>query len=198
MSNIKNLEEQIAVSDNQLFIRIQKGSLLDSYTSLMRLYSQKEDLEKARQTAAKIKEISLNDPDLDEEKRISIELNYLDMLLDFAMNAGQMKDAYKIAAEAYTKAEVLYQNNPITKAAEFLQRYIVYLQLSVDSETDAFPERAELLRTRIEQEFTSLSPDFKINALHNLEMMYSTYYSRKGNQPEERRSWSKPTNTPRN
>ena len=110
----------------------------------MRLYSQKEDLEKARQTAAKIKEISLNDPDLDEEKRISIELNYLDMLLDFAMNAGQMKDAYKIAAEAYTKAEVLYQKNPITKAAEFLQRYIVYLQLSVDSETDAFPERAEL------------------------------------------------------
>jgi hypothetical protein len=110
------------------------------------------------------------------------------MLLDFAMNAGQMKDAYKIAAEAYTKAEVLYQKNPITKAAEFLQRYIVYLQLSVDSETDAFPERAELLRTRIEQEFTSLSPDFKINALHNLEMMYSTYYSRKGNQPEERRS----------
>lgn len=96
LSNIKNLEEQIAVSDNQLFIRIQKGSLLDSYTSLMRLYSQKEDLEKARQTAAKIKEISLNDPDLDEEKRISIELNYLDMLLDFAMNAGQMKDAYKI------------------------------------------------------------------------------------------------------
>lgn len=188
LSNIKNLEEQIAVSDNQLFIRIQKGSLLDSYTSLMRLYSQKEDLEKARQTAAKIKEISLNDPDLDEEKRISIELNYLDMLLDFAMNAGQMKDAYKIAAEAYTKAEVLYQKNPITKAAEFLQRYIVYLQLSVDSETDAFPERAELLRTRIEQEFTSLSPDFKINALHNLEMMYSTYYSRKGNQPEERRS----------
>lgn len=188
LSNIKNLEEQIAVSDNQLFIRIQKGSLLDSYTSLMRLYSQKEDLEKARQTAAKIKEISLNDPDLDEEKRISIELNYLDMLLDFAMNAGQMKDAYKIAAEAYTKAEVLYQKNPITKAAEFLQRYIVYLQLSVDSETDAFPERAELLRTRIEQEFTSLSPDFKINALHNLEMMYSTYYSRKVNQPEERRS----------
>lgn len=188
LSNIKNLEEQIAVSDNQLFIRIQKGSLLDSYTSLMRLYSQKEDLEKARQTAAKIKEISLNDPDLDEEKRISIELNYLDMLLDFAMNAGQMKEAYKIAAEAYTKAEVLYQKNPITKAAEFLQRYIVYLQLSVDSETDAFPERAELLRTRIEQEFTSLSPDFKINALHNLEMMYSTYYSRKGNQPEERRS----------
>lgn len=188
LSNIKNLEEQIAVSDNQLFIRIQKGSLLDSYTSLMRLYSQKEDLEKARQTAAKIKEISLNDPDLNEEKRISIELNYLDMLLDFAMNAGQMKDAYKIAAEAYTKAEVLYQKNPITKAAEFLQRYIVYLQLSVDSETDAFPERAELLRTRIEQEFTSLSPDFKINALHNLEMMYSTYYSRKGNQPEERRS----------
>lgn len=188
LSNIKNLEEQIAVSDNQLFIRIQKGSLLDSYTSLMRLYSQKEDLEKARQTATKIKEISLNDPDLDEEKRISIELNYLDMLLDFAMNAGQMKDAYKIAAEAYTKAEVLYQKNPITKAAEFLQRYIVYLQLSVDSETDAFPERAELLRTRIEQEFTSLSPDFKINALHNLEMMYSTYYSRKGNQPEERRS----------
>lgn len=188
LSNIKNLEEQIAVSDNQLFIRIQKGSLLDSYTSLMRLYSQKEDLEKARQTAAKIKEISLNDPDLDEEKRISIELNYLDMLLDFAMNAGQMKDAYKIAAEAYTKTEVLYQKNPITKAAEFLQRYIVYLQLSVDSETDAFPERAELLRTRIEQEFTSLSPDFKINALHNLEMMYSTYYSRKGNQPEERRS----------
>ena len=188
LSNIKNLEEQIAVSDNQLFIRIQKGSLLDSYTSLMRLYSQKEDLEKARQTAAKIKEISLNDPDLNEEKRISIELNYLDMLLDFAMNAGQMKEAYKIAAEAYTKAEVLYQKNPITKAAEFLQRYIVYLQLSVDSETDAFPERAELLRTRIEQEFTSLSPDFKINALHNLEMMYSTYYSRKGNQPEERRS----------
>lgn len=188
LSNIKNLEEQIAVSDNQLFIRIQKGSLLDSYTSLMRLYSQKEDLEKARQTAAKIKEISLNDPDLDEEKRISIELNYLDMLLDFAMNAGQMKEAYKIAAEAYTKAEVLYQKNPISKAAEFLQRYIVYLQLSVDSETDAFPERAELLRTRIEQEFTSLSPDFKINALHNLEMMYSTYYSRKGNQPEERRS----------
>lgn len=188
LSNIKNLEEQIAVSDNQLFIRIQKGSLLDSYTSLMRLYSQKEDLEKARQTAAKIKGISLNDPDLDEEKRISIELNYLDMLLDFAMNAGQMKEAYKIAAEAYTKAEVLYQKNPITKAAEFLQRYIVYLQLSVDSETDAFPERAELLRTRIEQEFTSLSPDFKINALHNLEMMYSTYYSRKGNQPEERRS----------
>lgn len=188
LSNIKNLEEQIAVSDNQLFIRIQKGSLLDSYTSLMRLYSQKEDLEKARQTAAKIKEISLNDPDLNEEKRISIELNYLDMLLDFAMNAGQMKEAYKIAAEAYTKAEVLYQKNPITKAAEFLQRCIVYLQLSVDSETDAFPERAELLRTRIEQEFTSLSPDFKINALHNLEMMYSTYYSRKGNQPEERRS----------
>lgn len=188
LSNIKNLEEQIAVSDNQLFIRIQKGSLLDSYTSLMRLYSQKEDLEKARQTAAKIKEISLNDPDLDEEKRISIELNYLDMLLDFAMNAGQMKEAYKIAAEAYTKAEVLYQKNPISKAAEFLQRCIVYLQLSVDSETDAFPERAELLRTRIEQEFTSLSPDFKINALHNLEMMYSTYYSRKGNQPEERRS----------
>lgn len=188
LSNIKNLEEQIAVSDNQLFIRIQKGSLLDSYTSLMRLYSQKEDLEKARQTAAKIKEISLNDPDLDEEKRISIELNYLDMLLDFAMNAGQMKEAYKIAAEAYTKAEVLYQKNPISKAAEFLQRYIVYLQLSVDSETDAFPERAELLKTRIEQEFTSLSPDFKINALHNLEMMYSTYYSRKGNQPEERRS----------
>lgn len=188
LSNIKNLEEQIAVSDNLLFIRIQKGSLLDSYTSLMRLYSQKEDLEKARQTAAKIKEISLNDPDLDEEKRISIELNYLDMLLDFAMNAGQMKEAYKIAAEAYTKAEVLYQKNPISKAAEFLQRYIVYLQLSVDSETDAFPERAELLRTRIEQEFTSLSPDFKINALHNLEMMYSTYYSRKGNQPEERRS----------
>ena len=35
LSNIKNLEEQIAVSDNQLFIRIQKGSLLDSYTSLM-------------------------------------------------------------------------------------------------------------------------------------------------------------------
>lgn len=188
LSNIKNLEEQIAVSDNQLFIRIQKGSLLDSYTSLMRLYSQKEDLEKARQTAAKIKEISLNDPDLNEEKRISIELNYLDMLLDFAMNAGQMKEAYKIAAEAYTKAEVLYQKNPISKAAEFLQRYIVYLQLSVDSETDTFPERAELLRTRIEQEFTSLSPDFKINALHNLEMMYSTYYSRKGNQPEERRS----------
>ncbi|WP_304313473.1 tetratricopeptide repeat protein [Phocaeicola plebeius] len=188
LSNIKNLEEQIAVSDNQLFIRIQKGSLLDSYTSLMRLYSQKEDLEKARQTAAKIKEISLNDPDLNEEKRISIELNYLDMLLDFAMNAGQMKEAYKIAAEAYTKAEVLYQKNPISKAAEFLQRCIVYLQLSVDSETDAFPERAELLRTRIEQEFTSLSPDFKINALHNLEMMYSTYYSRKGNQPEERRS----------
>lgn len=188
LSNIKNLEEQIAVSDNQLFIRIQKGSLLNSYTSLMRLYSQKEDLEKARQTAAKIKEISLNDPDLDEEKRISIELNYLDMLLDFAMNAGQMKEAYKIAAEAYTKAEVLYQKNPISKATEFLQRYIVYLQLSVDSETDAFPERAELLRTRIEQEFTSLSPDFKINALHNLEMMYSTYYSRKGNQPEERRS----------
>lgn len=188
LSNIKNLEEQIAVSDNQLFIRIQKGSLLDSYTSLMRLYSQKEDLEKARQTAAKIKEISLNDPDLNEEKRISIELNYLDMLLDFAMNAGQMKEAYKIAAEAYTKAEVLYQKNPITKAAEFLQRCIVYLQLSVDSETDAFPERAELLRTRIEQEFTSLSADFKINALHNLEMMYSTYYSRKGNQPEERRS----------
>lgn len=188
LSNIKNLEEQIAVSDNQLFIRIQKGSLLDSYTSLMRLYSQKEDLEKARQTAAKIKEISLNDPDLDEEKRISIELNYLDMLLDFAMNAGQMKEAYKIAAEAYTKAEVLYQKNPISKAAEFLQRCIVYLQLSVDSETDAFPERAELLRTRIEQEFTSLSLDFKINALHNLEMMYSTYYSRKGNQPEERRS----------
>lgn len=188
LSNIKNLEEQIAVSDNQLFIRIQKGSLLDSYTSLMRLYSQKEDLEKARQTAAKIKEISLNDPDLNEEKRISIELNYLNMLLDFAMNAGQMKEAYKIAAEAYTKAEVLYQKNPISKAAEFLQRCIVYLQLSVDSETDAFPERAELLRTRIEQEFTSLSPDFKINALHNLEMMYSTYYSRKGNQPEERRS----------
>lgn len=188
LSNIKNLEEQIAVSDNQLFIRIQKGSLLDSYTSLMRLYSQKEDLEKARQTAAKIKEISLNDPNLDEEKRISIELNYLDMLLDFAMNAGQMKEAYKIAAEAYTKAEVLYQKNPISKAAEFLQRCIVYLQLSVDSETDAFPERAELLRTRIEQEFTSLSLDFKINALHNLEMMYSTYYSRKGNQPEERRS----------
>lgn len=188
LSNIKNLEEQIAVSDNQLFIRIQKGSLLDSYTSLMRLYSQKEDLEKARQTAAKIKEISLNDPDLNEEKRISIELNYLDMLLDFAMNAGQMKEAYKIAAEAYTKAEVLYQKNPISKAAEFLQRCIVYLQLSVDSETDAFPERAELLRTRIEQEFTSLSLDFKINALHNLEMMYSTYYSRKGNQPEERRS----------
>lgn len=191
LSNIKNLEEQIAVSDNQLFIRIQKGSLLDSYTSLMRLYSQKEDLEKARQTAAKIKEISLNDPDLNEEKRISIELNYLDMLLDFAMNAGQMKEAYKIAAEAYTKAEVLYQKNPITKAAEFLQRCIVYLQLSVDSETDAFPERAELLRTRIEQEFTSLSADFKINALHNLEMMYSTYYSRKGNQPEERRSLTK-------
>ena len=188
LSNIKNLEEQIAVSDNLLFIRIQKGSLLDSYTSLMRLYSQKEDLEKARQTAAKIKEISLNDPDLNEEKRISIELSYLDMLLDFAMNAGQMKEAYKIAAEAYTKAEVLYRKNPISKAAEFLQRYIVYLQLSVDSETDAFPERAELLRTRIEQEFTSLSPDFKINALHNLEMMYSTYYSRKGNQPEERRS----------
>lgn len=188
LSNIKNLEEQIAVSDNQLFIRIQKGSLLDSYTSLMRLYSQKEDLEKARQTAAKIKEISLNDPDLNEEKRISIELNYLDMLLDFAMNAGQMKEAYKIAAEAYAKAEVLYQKNPITKAVQFLQRYIIYLQLSIDSETDAFPERAELLRTRIEQEFTSLSPDFKINALHNLEMMYSTYYSRKGNQPEERRS----------
>lgn len=111
----QNLEEQIAVSDNQLFIRIQKGSLLDSYTSLMRLYSQKEDLEKARQTAAKIKEISLNDPDLDEEKRISIELNYLDMLLDFAMNAGQMKDAYKIAAEAYTKAEVLYQKIRLPK-----------------------------------------------------------------------------------
>lgn len=191
LSNIKNLEEQIAVSDNQLFIRIQKGSLLDSYTSLMRLYSQKEDLEKARQTAAKIKEISLNDPDLDEEKRISIELNYLDMLLDFAMNAGQMKEAYKIAAEAYAKAEVLYQKNPITKAVQFLQRYIIYLQLSIDSETDAFPERAELLRTRIEQEFTSLSADFKINALHNLEMMYSTYYSRKGNQPEERRSLTK-------
>lgn len=191
LSNIKNLEEQIAVSDNQLFIRIQKGSLLDSYTSLMRLYSQKEDLEKARQTAAKIKEISLNDPDLDEEKRISIELNYLDMLLDFAMNAGQMKEAYKIAAEAYAKAEVLYKKNPITKAVQFLQRYIIYLQLSIDSETDAFPERAELLRTRIEQEFTSLSADFKINALHNLEMMYSTYYSRKGNQPEERRSLTK-------
>ena len=115
MSNIKNLEEQIAVSDNQLFIRIQKGSLLDSYTSLMRLYSQKEDLEKARQDCSKIKEISLNDPDLDEEKRISIELNYLDMLLDFAMNAGQMKDAYKIAAEAYTKAEVLYQKIRLPK-----------------------------------------------------------------------------------
>ncbi len=191
LSNIKNLEEQIAVSDNQLFIRIQKGSLLDSYTSLMRLYSQKEDLEKARQTAAKIKEISLNDPDLDEEKRISIELDYLNILQDFAMNAGHMKEAYKIAAEAYAKAEVLYQKNPITKAVQFLQRYIIYLQLSIDSETDAFPERAELLRTRIEQEFTSLSADFKINALHNLEMMYSTYYSRKGNQPEERRSLTK-------
>lgn len=188
LSNIKKLEQQIVLSNNPLFTKVQKSSLLDSYTSLMRLYSQKEDLEKARQTAAKIKEISLNDPDLDEEKRISIELNYLDMLLDFAMNAGQMKEAYKIAAEAYTKAEVLYQKNPISKAAEFLQRCIVYLQLSVDSETDAFPERAELLRTRIEQEFTSLSPDFKINALHNLEMMYSTYYSRKGNQPKERRS----------
>lgn len=191
LSNIKNLEKQIAVSDNPLFIRIQKGALLDSYTSLMRLYSQKEDWEKARQTAAKIKEISLNDPDLDEEKRISIELNYLDMLLDFSMNAGHMKEAYKIAAEAYAKAEVLYQKNPITKAAQFLQRYIVYLQLSMDSETDAFPERAELLRTKIEHEFTSLSPDFKTNALHNLEMMYSTYYSRKGNQPEERRSLTK-------
>lgn len=191
LSNIKNLEEQIAVSDNQLFIRIQKGSLLDSYTSLMRLYSQKEDLEKARQTAAKIKEISLNDPDLNEEKRISIELDYLNILQDFAMNAGHMKEAYKIAAEAYAKAEVLYQKNPITKAVQFLQRYIIYLQLSIDYETDAFPERAELLRTRIEQEFTSLSADFKINALHNLEMMYSTYYSRKGNQPEERRSLTK-------
>lgn len=191
LSNIKNLEEQIAVSDNQLFIRIQKGSLLDSYTSLMKLYSQKEDIEKAYQTAAKIKEISLNDPDLDEEKRISIELDYLNILQDFAMNAGHMKEAYKIAAEAYAKAEVLYQKNPITKAVQFLQRYIIYLQLSVDSETDAFPERAELLRTRIEQEFTSLSADFKINALHNLEMMYSTYYSRKGNQPEERRSLTK-------
>lgn len=191
LSNIKNLEEQIAVSDNQLFIRIQKGSLLNSYTSLMRLYSQKEDLEKARQTAAKIKEISLNDPDLDEEKRISIELDYLNILQDFAMNAGHMKEAYKIAAEAYAKAEVLYQKNPITKAVQFLQRYIIYLQLSIDYETDAFPERAELLRTRIEQEFTSLSADFKINALHNLEMMYSTYYSRKGNQPEERRSLTK-------
>ena len=191
LSNIKNLEEQIAVSDNQLFIRIQKGSLLDSYTSLMRLYSQKEDLEKARQTAAKIKEISLNDPDLNEEKRISIELDYLNILQDFAMNAGHMKEAYKIAAEAYAKAEVLYQKNPITKAVQFLQRYIIYLQLSIDYETDAFPERAELLRTRIEHEFTSLSADFKINALHNLEMMYSTYYSRKGNQPEERRSLTK-------
>ena len=161
------------------------------HTSLMKLYSQKEDIEKAYQTAAKIKEISLNDPDLDEEKRISIELDYLNILQDFAMNAGHMKEAYKIAAEAYAKAEVLYQKNPITKAVQFLQRYIIYLQLSIDSETDAFPERAELLRTRIEQEFTSLSADFKINALHNLEMMYSTYYSRKGNQPEERRSLTK-------
>lgn len=191
LSNIKNLEKQIAFSDNPHFIKIQKGALISSYTSLMKLYSQKEDIEKAYQTAAKIKEISLNDPDLDEEKRISIELDYLNILQDFAMNAGHMKEAYKIAAEAYAKAEVLYQKNPITKAVQFLQRYIIYLQLSIDSETDAFPERAELLRTRIEQEFTSLSADFKINALHNLEMMYSTYYSRKGNQPEERRSLTK-------
>lgn len=188
LSNIKKLEQQIALSNNPLFTQLQKGSLLNSYTSLMKLYSKKEDMEKARQAAAKIKELSLNEPNLDEEKKTSIELNYLDMLLEFTMNTGDMKKAYKLSSEIYTKAEKLYQKNPISQAAEFLQRYIIYLQLSVDSETDAFPERAKQLKTRIEQEFTSLPLDLKTNALYNLEMMYSTYYSYKGNQPEERRS----------
>lgn len=187
LSNIENLEQQIAASDNPLFTKIQKGSLIDSYTSLMNLYSKQNDMDKARQIALKVKDISLNDPDIDEEKRISMELDYLDLLLDFALNDRNIKEGYNIAAEAVAKAKELYQKNPIKEAAGFLPRCIIYLQLGVEADTDSFPDKAEQLRTEIEQGVISLPPDLKAKALLNIELMYSTYYEREGNLPERQR-----------
>lgn len=68
LSNIKNLEKQIAFSDNPHFIKIQKGALISSYTSLMKLYSQKEDIEKAYQTAAKSKKLASTTPILTRKR----------------------------------------------------------------------------------------------------------------------------------
>ena len=186
LDEIETIQKEIAASDNPLFIDIQKGFLMDNYTALMKLYAKTEETEKASATYSALKAFIAANRDMTEQDISSVEMEYLDMQLEQALNAGNLTEAFQFAREAYQKAEKIYQQKPLTNAAAFLHRYTIYLQTSIDSESDRFPERAELLRKKIEQEFTSLPHDLTVQGLLNLEIMYATYYSYTGNRPQER------------
>nr|WP_122120209.1 tetratricopeptide repeat protein [Alistipes megaguti] len=186
LDEIRELQDEIAQSDNPAFVRIQKGTLVNTYTALMDLYADREETQKAEQVFAQVRDfIAQHMPD-DEQTALALNQEHLDMMLQLAMKAGDQKKAYAAARQAWMNAEERFRKNPHSTAAEYLGRYKVYLTLCITADNDAFLEEAARFRDRIGQEFAGVSDEQRIQALVGLEIAYATFYAQKGNLAEAR------------
>ena len=110
---IKEISEEIADSDNQLFINIQSSQLANIYSSLTDIYKKEGNVSKVNELSEKLFELNKKNAGDNEEAILEVEIGRQEYLFHQAVEKADYKLAAGSIKEILAKAEKLYKDASI-------------------------------------------------------------------------------------
>lgn len=184
---IKEISEEIADSDNQLFINIQSSQLANIYSSLTDIYKKEGNVSKVNELSEKLFELNKKNAGDNEEAILEAEIGRQEYLFHQAVEKADYKLAAGSIKEILAKAEKLYKMRPLSRAYWYALWNFAYISVSTETEPENFLTTIKAFEDKVANELKINSEEQKTSLLYNIEKQYILYYSKNGNKPEERK-----------
>ncbi len=184
---IKEISEEIADSNNQLFINIQSSQLANIYSSLTDIYKKEGNVSKVNELSEKLFELNKKNAGDNEEAILEVEIGRQEYLFHQAVEKADYKLAAGSIKEILAKAEKLYKMRPLSRAYWYALWNFAYISVSTETEPENFLTTIKAFEDKVANELKINSEEQKTSLLYNIEKQYILYYSKNGNKPEERK-----------